>query len=192
LPRYRPKQVLPTLLPKQTALHAPEPLLWELASSCLQLPGDQLACEPETGLTTGQTAHHISLPSCNDPFAMHLLHAALPDMDPMSIESTLPPPILPNTTSLCIDTTSLIAPTTKPMQAWSEPTPAVVHGNDTVIRPDGETWLPRDPSHGYEGPSVFGLGTDGKISTQQSATPPQRTLPLLIQILKQLNSCHGC
>jgi hypothetical protein len=42
--------------------------------------------------------------------------------------------------------------------------------HDTVLGPDSETWLPQDPFHAYEGPYVYGPGTDGENQYMPAST----------------------
>jgi hypothetical protein len=82
---------------------------------------------------------------------MLALRDALPN--PMCFEATLHPP-----TAQILTTTIATAHRPTPhVINWTEAPPSV--HRDRFNGPDGELWLPKDPFHSYEGPSVFGTST---------------------------------
>jgi hypothetical protein len=54
----------------------------------------------------------------------------------------------------------------------SDPLPLAQSDSGSLLGPDGELWLPKDPFHAYEGPLVFGPHTAWNPVQQDQTQPP--------------------
>jgi hypothetical protein len=77
----------------------------------------------------------------------------------------LPTPAIPNHLG------QLSATPPNPTISWCEPHSTTQHDHHEHLGPDGEPWLPADPFHDYDSPTIFGPGTDGEPAGQ----PPTRS-----------------
>jgi hypothetical protein len=94
--------------------------------------------------------HNINQVHSSNVFAMHLLRDALPD--PMLLESTLPPPS--SNAPATVSSPQLHMSASTNSMTWTEPRTSIPAL--PVPGPNGEPWLPAEPLHGYNGPTVFG------------------------------------
>jgi hypothetical protein len=107
---------------------------------------------------------------------MNFLLHAIPG--PMLVEATFPPPSLQ--THCLVGHTNNSHPNVFPtlILCWSNPLLATHRAPPAMVGLDGELWLPNDPFHGFDGPSVFGPETDWAtelpsttVSTANSSRP---------------------
>jgi hypothetical protein len=136
---------------------------WELSTARARHPQPSAASTLPPPLPTHQ----------RESFGLHELRDALPN--PMCIESTLLPPTF-QTPLLRHDTKQVPATTHLPLItcSWPEPNTTYSHNQQVLTGPDGEPWLPTDPFHIYDGPTMFGPGDrnyDQADSVRESSGP---------------------
>jgi hypothetical protein len=148
-------------IPKPASSHTPKPLPLEMAPATHLFVSPDRVVLDSPFLATAGPSHHaappITLPA-KDTFNMHSLLHAIPD--PMLVEATLPPPLSSNPLPCRPHNNSCPNAFPTLVLCWYDPLSATHRAPPATVNPDEELWLPNDPFHGFDGPSVFGPKID--------------------------------